>query len=76
LFCIQTAENTMERKDARSGRRGPYTWGGATGPGTGSYIEVYVHFNGEPAHYARYHPLRLAGSLLIIQPQTVPFSIC
>ena len=50
--------------------------GGATGPGTGSYIEVYVHFNGEPAHYARYHPLRLAGSLLIIQPQTVPFSIC
>ena len=34
--------NTMEMTDSRSGSRGPYHWGGATGPGTG-IIYIYTH---------------------------------
>ena len=34
--------NTMEMTDSRSGSRGPYHWGGATGPGTG-IIYIYIH---------------------------------
>ena len=39
-FCIQNAVNTMEMKDSRSGSRGPYHWGGATGQGTYTYTYI------------------------------------
>ena len=45
-FCIQNAVNTLEMKDSRSGSRGPYHWGGATGPGTG--IIYMVGLNHQP----------------------------